>query len=212
MFPEPTELLSIGCSIESIWIPKSKSNTSTPKTNSQTFYPKEISHVMSGTICWACLILVISVLQFALLPWQSELNKNQEKNESQQNQDLWWILLRGCHRSCRLQLHEARGRDGTEIMIFGNLFVVDDRSGQPDRLSPNRLFKIGLSSILGLLKTGKVRKTTHDRSGKLDKTSWNAVQQICPHHGDALFNGNAHSVRYGEIIHDGSGQSESATS
>ena len=31
-----TELLLIGCSIESIWIPKSKSNTSTPKTNSQT--------------------------------------------------------------------------------------------------------------------------------------------------------------------------------
>ena len=32
MFPEPTELLLIGCSIESIWTPKSKSNTSTPKT------------------------------------------------------------------------------------------------------------------------------------------------------------------------------------
>ena len=33
--PEPTELLLIGCSIELIWTPKSKSNTSTPKTNSQ---------------------------------------------------------------------------------------------------------------------------------------------------------------------------------
>ena len=31
-----TELLLIGCSIEQIWTPKSKSNTSTPKTNSQT--------------------------------------------------------------------------------------------------------------------------------------------------------------------------------
>ena len=30
-----TELLLIGCSIELIWTPKSKSNTSTPKTNSQ---------------------------------------------------------------------------------------------------------------------------------------------------------------------------------
>ena len=29
MFPEPTELLSIGCSIELIWTPKSKSNTDT---------------------------------------------------------------------------------------------------------------------------------------------------------------------------------------
>ena len=34
--PELTELLLIGCSIGSIWIPKSKSNTSTPKNNSQT--------------------------------------------------------------------------------------------------------------------------------------------------------------------------------
>ena len=31
MFPEPTELLLIGCSTESIWTPKSKSNTLTPK-------------------------------------------------------------------------------------------------------------------------------------------------------------------------------------
>ena len=56
----------------------------------------------------------------------------------------------------------------------------------------------------------KSEVTAHDRSGKPDKTSWNAVQQICPHHGDALLDGNAHSVRYGEMIHDGSGQPDSA--
>ena len=50
MFPDPTELLLTGDSIESIWIPKSKSDTLTPKTNSQTFWPREISHVMSGII------------------------------------------------------------------------------------------------------------------------------------------------------------------
>ena len=43
MFPEPTELLLIGYSIESIWTPKFKSNTLTPKTNSQTYWPREIS-------------------------------------------------------------------------------------------------------------------------------------------------------------------------
>ena len=36
-FQNPQRLLLIGYSIESIWISKSKSNTSTPKTNSQTF-------------------------------------------------------------------------------------------------------------------------------------------------------------------------------
>ena len=87
MSPELTELLLIGCSIELIWTPKSKSNTSTPKTNSQTFYPKGISHVMSGIICGLCLISAILVLQLALLQWQNDHNKIQEKNVSQPNRD-----------------------------------------------------------------------------------------------------------------------------
>ena len=36
------------------------------------------------------------------------------------------------------------------------------------------------------------------------------MQQVLPHHEDALLDGNAQSVRYGEIIHDGSGQPDSA--
>ena len=36
------------------------------------------------------------------------------------------------------------------------------------------------------------------------------MQQICPRHGDALLDGNAHSVRYGDMILDGSGQPDSA--
>ena len=54
--------------------------------------------------------------------------------------------------------------------------------------------------------------TTYDRLGRPDKTSWSVVQQICPHHGDALLDGNAHSVRYGEMIHDGSGKLEKGNS
>ena len=32
------------------------------------------------------------------------------------------------------------------------------------------------------------------------------MQQIRPHHEEPLLDGNAQSGRYGEIIHDGSGQ------
>ena len=35
------------------------------------------------------------------------------------------------------------------------------------------------------------------------------MQQVRPHHEERLLDGNAHSVRYGEIIHDGSGQPDS---
>ena len=32
------------------------------------------------------------------------------------------------------------------------------------------------------------------------------MQQVAPHHEEPLLDGNAQSVRYGEIIHDGSGK------
>ena len=89
--------------------------------------------------------------------------------------------------------------------------MVDDRSGKLDRLSPAGYSKSDYDRSWSS-QEWKSEVTAHDRSGKLDKTSWNAVQQICPHHGDALLDRNAHSVRYGEIIHDGSGQLDSANS
>ena len=67
---------------------KYKSSESTPKTHSLTFEPKEVSHVMSGIICCACSTKAISVLLCALTQWRNDLNKIQEKNESQQNRDL----------------------------------------------------------------------------------------------------------------------------
>ena len=46
----------------------------------------------------------------------------------------------------------------------------------------------------------------HDRSGKPEKTSWDMMQQVALHREEPLLNRNAHSVRYGEMIHDGSGE------
>ena len=94
MFPEPTELLLIGCSIESILTPKSKSNTLTPNTNSQTYWPREISHVMNGIIFCVCSTLAISVLPIVLKWCRKERKKMQVKKESQQNQSRWWIWSR----------------------------------------------------------------------------------------------------------------------
>ena len=93
----------------------------------------------------------------------------------------------------------------------GKSVVVDDRSGKPDRLSPagdsKSDYDLSWSS-----QEWKSEVTAHDRSGKPDETSWNAVQLICPHHEDTLLDGNAQSVSYGEILHDGSGQLDSANS
>ena len=80
MFPEPTELLLICCSMESIWTPKSKSNTLTPKTNSQTYWQREMSHVINGIIFCVCLTLAISVLQIVLKwCWKERKNAGEER-------------------------------------------------------------------------------------------------------------------------------------
>ena len=49
----------------------------------------------------------------------------------------------------------------------------------------------------------------NDRSRKPDKTSWSMVQQVRPHHGETLLDGDAQSVRYGEPLRDRSGQPDS---
>ena len=90
----------------------------------------------------------------------------------------------------------------------GKSVAVDNRSGKPEKPSPSGYSKedCGQSWSSQEWKSGAA---AHDRSGKLDKISWDAMQLVRPHHGEPLLDGNAQSVRYGETIHDGSGKPES---
>ena len=89
----------------------------------------------------------------------------------------------------------------------GKLVARDDRSGKPERPSPPGYSKedYGQSWSSQEWKSGAA---AHDRSGKPEKTSWDMMQQVAPHREEPLLDGNAHSVRYGEMIHDGSGNSQ----
>ena len=93
-----------------------------------------------------------------------------------------------------------------DIKILENLLQVTiDRGNLRNR--HHRLFKRGLWSILVFSRVEKWA-AAHDRSGKPEKTSWDAMQQVVPHHEKPHLDGNAHSVRYGEMIHDGSEKPE----
>ena len=59
----------------------------------------------------------------------------------------------------------------------------DDRSGKPQNSSPPGYSKedYGRSWSSQEWKSGAAE---HDRSGKLEKTSWDMMQQVAPHRGD----------------------------
>ena len=46
----------------------------------------------------------------------------------------------------------------------------------------------------------------HDRSGKPEEISWHMMQKVAHHREEPLLGGSAHSARYGETIHDRTGQ------
>ena len=99
------------------------------------------------------------------------------------------------------------GRTSHGYQDPGKSVAGDDRSGKPDRPSPPGYSKedYGQSWSSQEWKSGAA---AHDRSWKPEKNSWDMMQQVAPHREEPLLDGNAHSVRYGETIHDGSGKPE----
>ena len=148
MFPGPTELLLIGRLIESIWTPRSKSNTLTPKTNSQTYWRREISHVMNGIIFCVCSTSAISVPPVVLKWCRKERRKMQVKKESQQNRSRWWIWSRDTAqgiRTCLLRLHrKARRKPMSSNQGRGELWwALGHQTTQNGTLTQSGLLKNG---------------------------------------------------------------------
>ena len=67
-------------------------------------------------------------------------------------------------------------------------------------------------TVLGLLKSGKVGLRRTIDHGNLIKLLGMKCNTFRPHHGDTLLDGAAQSVRYGGMLHDRSGQLDSANS
>ena len=138
--------------------------------------------------------LAILVLQVVLLPWQSEFNKNQEMNLTARMPSIV---------SSSTSSNPVRTWYGYQDPWRS--VVADDRSGQPEKLSSIGYSKLDYDRAWSS-QEWKSEVTAHDRSGQPDKTSWRMVQQVRPHHGETLLDGDAQSVRYGGILRDRSGQ------
>ena len=99
------------------------------------------------------------------------------------------------------------GRTSYGYQDPGKSVASDDRLVKPDRPSPPGYSKENYDQSWSS-QEWKSEVTAHDRLGKLEKTSWDMMQQVVPHREEPLLDGNAHSARYGEMIHDGSEKPE----
>ena len=90
----------------------------------------------------------------------------------------------------------AKSRPVMNLSARTPSFVSSSTSSNPERNS------------YGYQDPGK-SVASDDRSEKLEKISWDVMHQVAPHREEPLLGRNAHSARYGEMIHDGSGQPDS---
>ena len=98
------------------------------------------------------------------------------------------------------------GRTSFGHQDSGKSFASECRSGKPEQTSPGYSKKdCGQSWSSQEWKSGV---TEHDRSGKPGTTSWDKLRKVALHREEPLLGRNAHSARYGETIHDGSGKLE----
>ena len=162
--------------------------------------------MMSRIICCACSILAISVLQFALIQWRSDLNKIQEQSESSSSTSVSpgkkhygsqdpWKSVAGEDRS---------GKPGKEKDLFEasdqhyhEQFMESFSSTNYSKLDDDRAWSS---------QEWKTETTTYDRSGRPDKTSWRMARKVRPDHEEILLDGSAQSVRNGETLRDRSGR------
>ena len=97
------------------------------------------------------------------------------------------------------------GRTSYGYQDPGKSVLSDDRTGklvqpsQPDYSQED----YGRSWSCREWKSGTAE---HDRSGKPEEISWDILPKVDPHREESLLGGNAHSARYGELIHDRTGK------
>ena len=134
MLHGPTELLWIGCFTRLIWTPRSKSVTLTPNINSQTFWPKEISHAMSGTFCFICDISTCCTKNFCLISCSATAKRIQEQKEEER------VVSKSRFAAMNLSSSKATSSSSAASPIASKSLVMPIASGKPDsrmRINPN---------------------------------------------------------------------------
>ena len=186
MFPEPTELRLIGCSIESnFWTPKSKSSTfDTKKPTRRHTDKKEISHVMNENHV-LCLFNICHFNSTNCLEVMSKRTKKRCKwwEESQQNRSRWWIWSRDAAKRILICLLFSAPENPVKTRYKSQIPLC---SWTEQQTRTGRLVKDACSSSYS--ENGMLTKSGLVKSGNLPKCSkqewrdlWMNNHRVCSH-------------------------------
>ena len=214
MFPGLTELLLIGCLMESIWTPKSKSNTLTPKTQLADILTK-------GNFTrdeWNHLLCLFNISHFSstvcsdTMPKRSQHNSGEERVTAKSRPRMNLIARTPSFVSSSTSVSPGK-------IYYGNQdpwksVVGEDRLGQPGKETV--LLESFSSTDYSKLEHDRVWSSqewkadieTYERSGRPDETSWRMTREVRPgfSHEETLYDGTAQSVMNEETVRDRSGQ------
>ena len=146
---------------------------------------------MSGIICWIWLTSAIQASQLTLLRWQNEA---QQKSGEER---VTTISRPKMNLTAKMPSIVSSSTSSNPVKTWygyqdpGRSVASDDRSGKLERPSPPDHSKEDHGQCwLWSCGAWSIRKP--------EKMSWNAMQQVPPHHEEPLLDGNAQSVRYGD--------------
>ena len=92
-----------------------------------------------------------------------------------------------------------------DIKILKDLFQLTIERGNLWKRQDQIIYK-RIMVDLGLLKSGKVELRSTIDQGNLRQLLWDNLQKVAPLREEPLLGRNAHSARYGQTIHDRTGQ------
>ena len=163
---------------------------------------------MSGIICWI-FTLAIPVLQFDLAQWRNDLNKIQGRashsNIATYDESYWQDAVvrinfsepgeETLRKSRSMEIYWRRRTDQGDLIkpqIYLKPLIITSMSNSW-KASLQHIVQNWLTTVLGLLKSGKLKTTTYDRSKRPDTTFCRMVRKVRPDHEEIL-DGTAQSV------------------
>ena len=154
--------------------------------------------MMSGIICCACLTLAISILQFALLQWRSDLKKDSgEERVTAKSRPMMNFIAR-TPSIVSSSTSVSPGKTHYKSQDPWKSVAGEDRSGRPGKetdlfeasdqhyheqfmesFSSTNYSKLDYDRVWSS-QEWKAEAATYDRPGRPDKTSWRMVRQVQP--------------------------------